>query len=120
MVYQNMATEAFRLAVVDAGLPEIAARILSDTDAGVAKGAPWTATSILHDVHDPLCGGCYAARPMVEIVANAGVAIVLHGGGLLGKTRFRHVDVCVSCSYSISVRGRSRLPREAAARRGNS
>jgi NAD(P)H dehydrogenase (quinone) len=39
MVYQNMATEAFRLAVVDAGLPEIVARILSDTDAGVAKGA---------------------------------------------------------------------------------
>ncbi len=40
-------------------------------------------TSILHYVHDPLCGWCYAASPMVEAVANAGIPIVLHGGGLL-------------------------------------
>ncbi|PRY04508.1 DsbA family protein [Paraburkholderia sp. BL25I1N1] len=40
------------------------------------------ATSILHYVHDPLCGWCYAASPMVEAVANAGIPIVLHGGGL--------------------------------------
>lgn len=40
-------------------------------------------TSILHYVHDPLCGWCYAASPMVEAVANAGIPILLHGGGLL-------------------------------------
>ena len=39
MAYRNMAPEEFRSAVLDAGLPEIVARILSDTDAGVAKGA---------------------------------------------------------------------------------
>lgn len=37
----------------------------------------------LHYIHDPLCGWCYAASPMVEAVANAGIPIVLHGGGLL-------------------------------------
>jgi len=36
----------------------------------------------LHYVHDPLCGWCYAVTPMVEAVANAGIPIVLHGGGL--------------------------------------
>jgi NAD(P)H dehydrogenase (quinone) len=39
IVYQNMAPEEFRLAVLQAGAPEMLARILSDTDAGVAKGA---------------------------------------------------------------------------------
>jgi NAD(P)H dehydrogenase (quinone) len=39
IAYQNMAPEGFRSAVRDAGLPEMVARILSDTDAGVAKGA---------------------------------------------------------------------------------
>lgn len=39
MTYQNMTPEAFRSAVLKAGAPEIVARILSDTDAGVAKGA---------------------------------------------------------------------------------
>lgn len=29
--------------------------------------------SILHYVYDPLCGWCYAATPMVEAVANAGI-----------------------------------------------
>ena len=37
--YGNMAPEEFRSAAVTAGLPEILARILSDTDAGIAKGA---------------------------------------------------------------------------------
>ncbi len=36
----------------------------------------------LHYVHDPLCGWCYAVTLMVEAVANAGIPIVLHGGGL--------------------------------------
>lgn len=40
-------------------------------------------TSILHYIHDPLCGWCYAASPMIEAVANAGIPIVLHGGGLM-------------------------------------
>lgn len=39
MAYQNMTPEAFRSAVLDAGLPEMVAKILSDTDAGVEKGA---------------------------------------------------------------------------------
>jgi NAD(P)H dehydrogenase (quinone) len=39
MAYRNMAPEAFRSALLDAGLPETVARILSDTDAGVEKGA---------------------------------------------------------------------------------
>jgi putative protein-disulfide isomerase len=38
--------------------------------------------SILHCLHDPLCGWCYAAGPMVEAVAKAGIPVVLHGGGL--------------------------------------
>ena len=40
------------------------------------------ATPILHYVYDPLCGWCYAAEPLVEAAAAAGVPIVLHGGGL--------------------------------------
>lgn len=39
-------------------------------------------TPTLHYVHDPLCGWCYAAEPLVEAAATAGVGIVLHGGGL--------------------------------------
>ena len=39
-------------------------------------------TPILHYVYDPLCGWCYAAEPLVEAAAQAGVSIVLHGGGL--------------------------------------
>jgi len=39
MVYQDMSSEAFRSAAMKAGLPERVATILSDTDAGVAKGA---------------------------------------------------------------------------------
>lgn len=39
IAYQNVSPEAFRLTALQAGAPEIVARILSDTDAGVAKGA---------------------------------------------------------------------------------
>jgi len=39
MAYQDMQPEDFRAAVLEAGAPEIVARILSDTDAGVANGA---------------------------------------------------------------------------------
>ena len=37
---------------------------------------------ILHYINDPLCGWCYAAKPLAEAAAKAGVRIVLHGGGL--------------------------------------
>lgn len=37
--YRNMTEEQYRAAILEAGLPELAAKILSDTDAGVAKGA---------------------------------------------------------------------------------
>lgn len=39
MPYHDMTPEAFRLALLESGAPEMVARILSDTDAGVAKGA---------------------------------------------------------------------------------
>ena len=37
---------------------------------------------MLHYVHDPLCGWCYAAAPMVDAVRKAGIPLSLHGGGL--------------------------------------
>ena len=39
MAYRDMMPEAFRAALLQAGLPEIVAKILSDVDAGVARGA---------------------------------------------------------------------------------
>lgn len=39
IVYQNMTPDEFRSAAASAGVPEMFAKILSDTDAGVAKGA---------------------------------------------------------------------------------
>ena len=36
----------------------------------------------LHYIHDPLCGWCYAVTPMIEAVMQAGIGIMLHGGGL--------------------------------------
>ena len=36
----------------------------------------------LHYLHDPLCGWCYAAAPMVQAVEAAGITLKLHGGGL--------------------------------------
>ena len=39
MTYQNTTPDQFRSASLDAGVPEIFAKILSDTDAGVEKGA---------------------------------------------------------------------------------
>ncbi|WP_224361110.1 hypothetical protein [Hyalangium versicolor] len=39
MAYEDLTQEAFQSTLLDAGLPAMAARILSDTDAGVAKGA---------------------------------------------------------------------------------
>ncbi|MBW4330096.1 SDR family oxidoreductase [Stakelama sp. CBK3Z-3] len=39
MEYQDMAAEDFRNAAIEAGVPEMFASVLSDTDAGVAQGA---------------------------------------------------------------------------------
>jgi putative protein-disulfide isomerase len=44
--------------------------------------SPGAAT--LHHVFDPLCGWCYAAAPLIETArALPGLAIALHGGGML-------------------------------------
>ncbi|WP_419825161.1 DsbA family protein [Sphingomonas sp.] len=37
---------------------------------------------LLHYIYDPLCGWCYAATPMVDAAAAAGIVLSLHGGGL--------------------------------------
>lgn len=39
MSYRDMAPESYKAALLDAGLPEVAATILADADAGTAKGA---------------------------------------------------------------------------------
>lgn len=39
MIYQDMARDAYQAAIVAAGLPAFVAHVLSDTDAGIAKGA---------------------------------------------------------------------------------
>ncbi|MBD8879754.1 DsbA family protein [Rhodanobacter sp. 7MK24] len=44
----------------------------------------------LHYIHDPLCGWCYAAQPLVgAAIAQLGsrLALRLHGGGLFGEPR---------------------------------
>ncbi|MDE2280505.1 MAG: hypothetical protein KGK04_13100 [Xanthomonadaceae bacterium] len=44
----------------------------------------------LHYIHDPLCGWCYAAQPLVgAALAQLGgrLALHLHGGGLFGEPR---------------------------------
>jgi len=44
----------------------------------------------LHYIHDPLCGWCYAAQPLVSAAqAQLGgrLALRLHGGGLFGEPR---------------------------------
>lgn len=47
-------------------------------------------TTTLHYIHDPLCGWCYAAQPLVgAALAQLGsrLALRLHGGGLFGEPR---------------------------------
>jgi len=40
-------------------------------------------SATLHFIHDPLCGWCYAAEPLVNAAEGVeGLAIRLHGGGL--------------------------------------
>lgn len=41
-------------------------------------------TAVLHCIYDPLCGWCYAAAPLLAAAAQVeGLAIALHGGGML-------------------------------------
>ncbi len=40
----------------------------------------------LHYIHDPLCGWCYGAAPLVA-AARAALPVVLHGGGLMAGPR---------------------------------
>lgn len=46
--------------------------------------------AILHYVHDPLCGWCYAAAPLVK-AARALVAVEAHAGGMMAGSRRRPV-----------------------------
>ena len=44
----------------------------------------------LHYVHDPLCGWCYAAAPLVK-AARESLEVVAHAGGMLAGARRRAV-----------------------------
>lgn len=46
--------------------------------------------STLHYIHDPLCGWCYAAAPLVK-AAREVMPVVLHGGGLMTGPRRQRV-----------------------------
>jgi putative protein-disulfide isomerase len=45
----------------------------------------------LHYIHDPLCGWCYAAAPLVK-AAREVLPLVLHGGGLMTGARRQQVN----------------------------
>ena len=47
-------------------------------------------TPRLHYVHDPLCGWCYGAAPLVK-AARESLEVVAHGGGMLAGPRRRAV-----------------------------
>ncbi len=47
----------------------------------------------LHYIHDPLCGWCYAAAPLVDAARSVpGLAIDLHAGGMLSGANARRID----------------------------
>jgi putative protein-disulfide isomerase len=49
-------------------------------------------TATLHYVFDPLCGWCYAAAPLVAASRTiAGLAVELHGGGMMTGTQRRTI-----------------------------
>ncbi|MEN9892482.1 MAG: hypothetical protein RLY78_2777 [Pseudomonadota bacterium] len=57
-------------------------------DAPEQPAAPAGPTAILHAVHDPLCGWCYAAAPLLRAAASLeGLTLELHGGGMLAGNR---------------------------------
>lgn len=58
----------------------------------MAVTSPATPAAVLHYVFDPLCGWCYAAAPLVEAARQVpGLAIVLHGGGMMTGPNRRHI-----------------------------
>lgn len=47
----------------------------------------------LHYIHDPLCGWCYAAAPLVEAARSVpGLAMEMHAGGMLSGANARRID----------------------------
>lgn len=57
--------------------------------AAVNAGA---SSAVLHYVFDPLCGWCYAAAPLVQAARRVpGLAIALHGGGMMAGPNRRHI-----------------------------
>jgi len=49
---------------------------------------------ILHYVFDPLCGWCYAAAPLVQAARTVpGLAIALHGGGMMTGANRRPITL---------------------------
>ncbi|MGC3984348.1 MAG: DsbA family protein [Pseudorhodoferax sp.] len=53
---------------------------------------PATDTATLHYIFDPLCGWCYAAAPLLQAARTLpGLAIALHGGGMLAGSNRRPV-----------------------------
>lgn len=50
-------------------------------------------TTTLHYIFDPLCGWCYGAAPLVDAAqAVPGLAITLHGGGMMVGNHRRKID----------------------------
>ncbi|WBM69702.1 DsbA family protein [Buttiauxella sp. WJP83] len=50
-------------------------------------------TTTLHYIFDPLCGWCYGAAPLVDAArAVPGLAIALHGGGMMVGSHRRKID----------------------------
>lgn len=48
---------------------------------------------VLHYVYDPLCGWCYGAAPLLDAAqAIDGLAIVLHGGGMMSGANRQSVN----------------------------
>lgn len=57
----------------------------------------------LHYIHDPLCGWCYAAQPLVSAVVDTlgdRVALALHGGGLFDEPRQLDGDLAEHIAHS--------------------
>ncbi|HUF73771.1 MAG TPA: DsbA family protein [Gammaproteobacteria bacterium] len=68
-------------ATCDSRLALLARRARSRIAIGLQEAGNISAT--LHYIHDPLCGWCYAAEPLVKAAAEVpGLALKLHGGGL--------------------------------------
>ncbi|WP_082806969.1 DsbA family protein [Collimonas pratensis] len=64
-------------------------------DAGADDAAAPGAASgtVLHYIYDPLCGWCYGAAPLLKAAQEVdGLAIVLHGGGMLSGSNRKQVS----------------------------